>query len=437
MQDVQTIFIYYYQTKKNFFWDFIREEPTPKIKVRVKDTSQNINEIIECEISDKTSILREKLIDKIPELKDDNFFLLFNGDKIDTNKTIEENKIKDNSVILLIKNNLTVKFRDTDGKKYELKIESNKKFSELLEELCKKQPKLKKEKYNFICNSNNLNSNLTIIANGINDNDMIFINKPISFKIKVRIQDTSQNINEIIECEISDKASILREKIIDKKPELNNIEFVFIVNGNNIDEKKTIKENKIKNGDFIILIKNDESLSNNNFSNLTNMITIIIKSLEPQFDIPFACKMNYRFSTILEELYKQKPECRDQNKEFTIENRIIDINLTLEENDIKDGDTIYYKKKEEEEEEEEEEEKGEEVDPNEISVIFRNAQFKFSLICNKRDIFKELKDKFLEKKPEYKNKNVYFIANGDIVDTIKTLEENNIKDSDNIIVNDY
>ena len=70
-------------------------------------------------------------------------------------------------------------------------------------------------------------------------------------------------------------------------------------------------------------------------------------------------------------------------------------------------------------------------------MIFRNAQFKFSLICNKRDIFKELKDKFLEKKPEYKNKNVYFIANGDIVDTIKTLEENNIKDSDNIIVNDY
>jgi len=35
-------------------------------------------------------------------------------------------------------------------------------------------------------------------------------------------------------------------------------------------------------------------------------------------------------------------------------------------------------------------------DPNEIIVIFRNANFKFSLICNKKDIFKDLKDKFLE-----------------------------------------
>ena len=87
------------------------------------------------------------------------------------------------------------------------------------------------------------------------------------------------------------------------------------------------------------------------------------------------------------------------------------------------------------------EEEGEEkeVNPNEISVIFRNAKFKFPLICNKKDIFKDLKDKFLEKKPEYKNNNVFFIVNENIVDTRKSIEENNIKDSDNIniIIIDY
>ena len=333
-----------------------------------------------------------------------------------------------NNIILLIKINLTVIFKDPDGKtKYELKIDFNKKFNELLKDLNKQKPDLKKAKYDFLFNSDKLNSNLAIIENGINDNGFIFINKrlPTSSKIKVRIQDTSQNINEIIECEKNDMSSVLRKKIIDKKPELKNINFYFIVNGNKLDEEKTIKENNIGNGNFILLIKNNESMLNNNFS---NMIAIIIKSLEPQFELPFACKRSDRFSTILEKLYKQRPECRDQNKELTIENRVIDPYLTLEENDINDGNIIDYKIKEEEREEVE--------DPNEISVIFRNARFKYPLICNKKDIFKDLKNKFLIKK-QYKNKNVCFIANGNVIDTMKSIEENNIKDSDNIFVIDY
>lgn len=398
------------------------------MRMIIKDTAQTFEKKIICEKSEKSSIIREEICKEIEGLKKDNFFFIFNGDKLDEKKTIEENGIKMNNIILLIKINLTVIFKDPDGKtKYELKIDFNKKFSELLKELNKQKPDLKKAKYDFLFNSKKLNSNLAIIENGINDNELIFINKhlPTSSKIKVRIQDTSQNINEIIECEKNDMSSVLRKKIIDKKPELKNINFYFIVNGNKLDEEKTIKENNIGNGNFILLIKNNESMLNNNFS---NMIAIIIKSLEPQFELPFACKRSDRFSTILEKLYKQRPECRDQNKELTIENRVIDPYLTLEENDINDGNIIDYKIKEEEREEVE--------DPNEISVIFRNARFKYPLICNKKDIFKDLKNKFLIKK-QYKNKNVCFIANGNVIDTMKSIEENNIKDSDNIFVIDY
>ena len=395
----------------------------------IKDTAQTFEKKIICEKSEKSSIIREKICKEIEGLNKDNFFFIFNGDKLDEKKTIEENGIKMNNIILLIKINLTVIFKDQDGKsKYELKIDFNKKFSELIKELNTKKLDLKKAKYDFLFNSKKLNSNLAIIENGINDKEFIFINKclPFSSKIKVRIQDSSQNINEIIECEKNDMSSVLRKKIIDKKPELKNINFYFVVNGNKLDEEKTIKENKIGNGDYILLIKNNESMPNNNFS---NKIAIIIRSSDPQFEIPFACKRSYRFSAILEKLYKQKPECRDQNKELTKEGKDIDPYLTLEENDIKDGNIIDYKIKEEEEREEVE-------DPNEISVIFRNARFKYPLICNKKDIFKDLKKKFLIKK-QYKNKNVYFIANGNVIDTMKSIEENNIKDSDNIFVNDY
>jgi len=396
----------------------------------IKDTAQTFEKKIICEKSEESSIIREEICKEIEGLEKDNIFFIFNGDKLDEKKTIEENGIKMNNIILLIKINVAVIFKDPDGKsKYEFKIDFNIKFNELLKELYKKKPHFKKAKYDFLFNSKKLNTNLTIIENRINeDKNLIFINKffPISSKIKVTIKDTSQNINEIIECEKNDKSSVLRKKLIDKKKELEKINFYFIVNGNKLDEEKTIKENKIRNGDYILLIKNNESMLNNN---CYNMIAIIIKSLEPQFELPFACKRSDRFSIILEKLYKQKPECRDQNKELTIGNRVIDPYLTLEENDINDGDIIDYKIKEEEEGEEEE-------DPNEISVIFNNGRFKYPLISNKKDIFKDLKNKFLIKK-QYKNKNVYFTVNRNIIDTMKSIEENNIKDSDNIYVNEY
>ena len=403
----------------------------------IKDTSQNINEVIICDKNKKSSILREKICEKIPELINIGFYFIVNGNKLDENKTIEENRIKMNDVMLLIKTIVTVTFKDHSGQLNYIKIENNKKCSELIKELYKKNRNLKEENYDFICNSNKLNPNLTIFENEINDNDIITFNKsiPIFPKISVRIKDTSQNIDEIIKCEKSEQASILKEKIIEKKQELINTNFYFLFNGNKIDEEKTIKENKIEDEDVLLLIKNDESIPNNYIS---NMIAIIIKLIEKGFQYAFICKRSDRFSTVLEKLYKQIKEYRDQNKELIIrnkitdnnstfeENKIIDINLTLEENNIKDGDIIEYKIKEEEEEEE---------DPNEISVIFRNAKFKTSLICNKNDIFKDLKDKFLEKKKEYKN--VFFVANGNIVDTNKSIEENKIKDNDNIFVSDY
>jgi hypothetical protein len=190
----------------------------------------------------------------------------------------------------------------------------------------------------------------------------------------VRIQDTSQNINEIIECEKSDKASIIREKIIDIKQELKYTQFYFTVNGDILDENKTIKENKIGNDDCILLCKNDEPKSN---YNSFNIIAIIIKSSELNFEFPLACKRSDRFSGVLEKLYKQESKCRDQNKELTIRDRVIDINLTLKENDINDGDIIDYKIIREDKEEEV-------VDPNELSVIFSSVKFKFPLICKKK-----------------------------------------------------
>ena len=223
----------------------------------IKDTAQTFEKKIICEKSEESSIIREEICKEIEGLEKDNIFFIFNGDKLDEKKTIEENGIKMNNIILLIKINVAVIFKDPDGKsKYEFKIDFNIKFNELLKELYKKKPHFKKAKYDFLFNSKKLNTNLTIIENRINeDKNLIFINKffPISSKIKVTIKDTSQNINEIIECEKNDKSSVLRKKLIDKKKELEKINFYFIVNGNKLDEEKTIKENKIRNGDYILL----------------------------------------------------------------------------------------------------------------------------------------------------------------------------------------
>ena len=58
----------------------------------------------------------------------------------------------------------------------------------------------------------------------------------------------------------------------------------------------------------------------------------------------------------------------------------------------------------------------------------------FPLLCKKTQKFQCLEDSLYEKKPNYKEIKKSFFCNENIVDSSKTLEENNIKEGDLIIM---
>ena len=72
-----------------------------------------------------------------------------------------------------------------------------------------------------------------------------------------------------------------------------------------------------------------------------------------------------------------------------------------------------------------------------ISVIFTPDDKKIhsSIICKNTEKFITLEEKLYEDYPEYSKNNNDFVVNGNIIQKFKTLEENNISNSNIIILN--
>ena len=71
-----------------------------------------------------------------------------------------------------------------------------------------------------------------------------------------------------------------------------------------------------------------------------------------------------------------------------------------------------------------------------ISVIFTSSDemILYSVICKNTEKFNKLEEKLYNNYPEYSESDNYFMVNGNIISKFKTLEENKIKDNDNIIL---
>ena len=71
-----------------------------------------------------------------------------------------------------------------------------------------------------------------------------------------------------------------------------------------------------------------------------------------------------------------------------------------------------------------------------ITLIFTTTDQKFylSIICKISDIFTNLINKVMKEYPEYKEKAIYFMCNGAMIQEYKTVEENNLKNSNIILI---
>ena len=76
--------------------------------------------------------------------------------------------------------------------------------------------------------------------------------KPIS----VIFSSLDENILYSIICKNTEKFIKLEEKLYKDYPEYSKYDNYFMVNGKKVDKTKTLDENKIRNSDIIIIIKN-------------------------------------------------------------------------------------------------------------------------------------------------------------------------------------
>ena len=74
------------------------------IAIKIETLDQNKSRLYACKENDQFKIYRDKFLNEFQDYKSKNIYFISNGNKIDENKTLKENKIKDSSVIELMIN---------------------------------------------------------------------------------------------------------------------------------------------------------------------------------------------------------------------------------------------------------------------------------------------------------------------------------------------
>ena len=72
-----------------------------------------------------------------------------------------------------------------------------------------------------------------------------------------------------------------------------------------------------------------------------------------------------------------------------------------------------------------------------VTVAFKSIDQKidFSVSFPKTKLFVRLEERLYDEYPEYKDLDVYFTVNGDKIKRFKTIQENNLKNNDKILLN--
>ena len=78
---------------------------------------------------------------------------------------------------------------------------------------------------------------------------------------------------------------------------------------------------------------------------------------------------------------------------------------------------------------------------NESSIIAVNFvslsnNINYPMACKKTDRFSKIEKKLYQEFPELRNKNIYFIVNGNVIDKSLTFEQNKIKSGNTILINE-
>ena len=172
---------------------------------------------------------------------------------------------------------------------------------------------------------------------------------------------------------------------------------------------------------------NDQQIFNRksfNPNTKNNFIAVRFCSNDQSINYPIACKDSDIFIRLEEKLLMEYPELKNKNIFYTVNTNIINKTATLKQNGIERGDTIIINYDNEEEEK-----------VIAIQFISGDQNIHYPIACKETDIFLNIEKEFLDIYPFLRNKDIFYIANGNIIDRNATLKENRIKNGNSILIN--
>ena len=323
----------------------------------------------------------------------------------------------------------------------------NLKYSDTIEKI--KQEIFKKEGIKIIyqklmLNNIILENNRNIAYYNIGNNtslNLIIDNKEILVYIKVSINEKIP-----IKLKILDKISSIKEAINAK---INQIKLIF--DNIELEDNTTIFNSLIQENSLLYLSNNKLGIEDDNLNHemksLKNKIVDLENKIKKMDDInKELINKNKNLEQLLKDLDNKnlKYEKFINNQKNTIDNLKKKFSLfDGKKNNAENGFFELFKELKKKEEEIQslkstfpfEIKQGEKL----ISIIFISVDQKIhhSYICKNTDIFINLEKSLYDTYPEYRESENYFLLRGLKINKYKSLESNNIKDSDIITLNQY
>ena len=380
---------------------------------------------IACYNVDDFSIIEEKLLNNFPDLKEEKLIFKLNDNVINKSFNLIRNNIKDNSIILIniIEQNMIKIYFISDEPKINHLIncyDSNI-FSTIENQFYNVFPQLKEKNVIFQVDGHKVDKSLSLEENNIKNNAIINMLISDSEKIIVTFNSIDPAINWSLACNDSDVFETIEKKLYNKFPELKK-EYYFFANGDVIEKSKTLKQNKINNETIILFRAMDEEGINER----DKLIAVIFNTIDKTINYSMPCYTHDIFSKVENKLYERFPKLKRKNLDFNANEKIINKNMTLEQNNIKIGTNILIIDKSQ----------NNMITMEEIIAVMlasADGNINISFACKIHDKFSTLKQKLLHEYPELSSKTIEFLHDGSVVDESKTLKENKIKNGSIIL----
>ena len=248
------------------------------IGIRFLSMDQTIDDILTCKTVDFFQEVEKKLYNKYPKLVEKNIHFAFNGNIINRDLTIGDNKIKHGSCILIIENDyeestepsnneertILLHFMSSDQKiniNLNISFKLSDKFMTVVNKLYKDFPFLKDRNIIFMANGNVIDLTATFQKNKIiNETFILIVEMEKIILLRFILINPMMQIDATLDiaCTSSDKFEIIEDKLYKEYPELKEKDVFFLMGGYKMKRNATLEENRIEDNSVILIYEFDD-----------------------------------------------------------------------------------------------------------------------------------------------------------------------------------